>query len=424
MRSTTLAGFSREVRQEGSVALVRFVALLLVVTLAGGCLGGDRGPSPSPSSPAGSDAASPRPTASAVPSAVPSQTPLSPLTPFGYRAKGMTHEVMAFVNHGHLEQEVPRLEYEAISTIVFFSLVVTSNGRINRKTIDWRRWMGSSMDTLIERAHAAGTKVVPSIKRFAWSSSGAADTRKFLSDPAARQRAANEIAQLVYDRGVDGVNIDVEPVPRGQSGNMVKFVRLVRQALDGKRPGYQLTFCATGHIANYDVKSLTQPGAADAVYIMGYQYRGSFSTIAGSVAPVGGPHYNYRETLRVYLKQTKPDKIILGVPLFGWSWLTETAGVRSRVTGGSRALFYRTAAVEGANRPFRYDTAEEVAWIAFRSGAGWRQMYYDNLRAIEAKWNLVIKSKLRGTGIWALGFEGTHTREILGLLGKKFLART
>jgi spore germination protein YaaH len=402
------------------VASVRLVVLALLVAFATGCLAPDRGPSPSASPSAGTGAASPTPAPSVAPSATPSVPPPVALTPFGYRAKAMTHEVMAFVNHGHLEDEAPRLQYEAISTVVYFSIVVNSNGRINRKTVDWRRWMGKSMDTLIQRAHAAGTKVVPSIKRFAWTSGGAEETRKFLSDPAARQRAANEIAQLVYDRGVDGVNIDVEPVPRGQSGNMVKFVRLVRQALDKKRPGYQLTFCATGHIANYDVKGLTQPGAADAVYIMGYQYRGSFSTIAGSVAPVGGPQYNYRETLRQFLKQTKPDKIILGVPLFGWSWLTQTSGVRSRITGGSRALFYRTAVVEAANRSFRYDTAEEVAWTAFRSGNGWRQMYFDNLRALEAKWNFVIKNKLRGTGIWALGYEGTRTKEILGLLGKKF----
>jgi spore germination protein YaaH len=402
------------------VASVRLVVLALLVALPTGCLASDRGPSPPTSPSAGTGAASPTPGPSVAPSASPSVPPPAALTPFGYRAKGMTHEVMAFVNHGHLEDEVPRLQYEAISTVVYFSIVVNSNGRINRKTVDWRRWIGKTMDTLIRRAHAAGTKVVPSIKRFAWTNGGAAETRKFLSDPAARQRAANEIAQLVYDRGVDGVNIDVEPVPRGQSGNMVKFVRLVRQALDKKRPGYQLTFCATGHIANYDVKRLTQPGAADAVYIMGYQYRGSFSTIAGSVAPVGGPHYNYRETLRQYLKQTKPDKIVLGVPLFGWSWLTETSGVRSRIAGGSRALFYRSAAIEAANRAFRYDTAEEVAWTAFRSGTGWRQMYFDNLRALEAKWNFVIKNKLRGTGLWALGFEGTRTKDILGLLGKKF----
>jgi spore germination protein YaaH len=401
------------------VAFLRLVVLALLVALATGCLGSDRGPSPSASPSGVTDAASPTPGPSVAPSATPSVPPLAPLTPFGYTAKGMTHEVMAFVGHGHLDQEEPRLQYESISTVVFFSLVVNSSGRINRKTIDWRRWMGKSMDRLIARAHAAGTKVVPSIKRFAWSSGSAADTRKFLSDPAARQRAANEIAQVVYDRGVDGVNIDVEPVPRGQSGNMVKFVRLVRQALDKKRPGYQLTFCATGHVANYDVKRLTQPGAADAVYIMGYQYRGSFSTFAGSVAPIGGPQYNYRETLRQFLKLTKPDKIILGVPLFGWSWLTETSGVRSRITGGSRALFYRTYG-QGTNSALRYDTAEEVAWTAFRSGTGWRQMYFDNLRALGAKWDFVIKNKLRGTGVWAMGFEGGGTKDILGLLGKKF----
>jgi chitinase len=405
------------------VAVVRFVALTLVAAVAGGCLGADSGPSPSPAGPP----AIASPSASAQPSPSPSPVRPSPtppqaaLTPFGYRAKGMTHEVIAFVNHGHLDAVVPRLDYRAISTIAYFSLTVNAQGRINKHQSDWTRWMGRSMDALIAGAHAAGTKVVPSIKRFAWGSAGAAETRKLLSNPVARQRAANEIAQIVHERGVDGVNIDVEPVPKGQSANFVRFVRQVRKALDAKRPGYQLTFCATGHIANYPVAGATKPGGADAVYIMGYQYRGSFSQIAGSVAPIGGPHYDYRETLRSFLRQTTSDKIILGVPLFGWSWETATSGVRSRITGGSRALFYRQAVIEAANRPFRYDRTEEVAWTAFRSGSRWRQMYFDNLRAIEAKWNFIKRNKLRGTGIWAIGYEGTRTPEIMALLRKSFV---
>jgi spore germination protein len=414
---------SREARQEESVAPVRFVALLVAAVLAAGCNSEARPPgtpAASGSSPGPESTASASAVASASPVA-PSPTPAEPLTPFGYRAKGMTHEVIAFVNHGHLDDVVPRLNYDAVSTIAYFSLSVTGSGRIDRSRSDWRRWVGPSMDTLIARAHAAGTKVVPSIKRFAWTSSEAAETRKLLSNPVARQRAAREIAQLVHDRGVDGVNIDVEPVPRGQSTNFVRFVREVRRALNAKRPGYQLTFCATGHITNYDVKGATRPGGADAVYIMGYQYRGRFSQIAGSVAPLGGPHYDYRETVRSFLRQTTAQRIILGVPLFGWSWETETAGVRSRITGGSRALFYRQAVIEAARRPFRYDRTEEVAWTAFRTGSRWRQMYFDNLRALEAKWNFIIRSKLRGTGLWALGFEGNRTSEILGLLRKTFV---
>ncbi len=366
-------------------------------------------------------APSPSPGASGAPTDGP---PAAAYGPFGYEAKGMSHEVIAFINYFHLEAVEPTLDYDAISTIAYFSVPMDSRGRFEKDGAEWRTWMGSTMDRIIERAHAAGTKVVITAERFAWNGSQAAVARALLSSPEARRTAANQIADAVIERGVDGVNIDFEPIPDGQSSNFVKFVRLVRKTLDARKRGLQVTYDSTGYIHNYDVKALAKPGAADAVYIMGYQYRGVWSNQAGSTAPLGGLNYDVTDTVRRFLRLTTPDKIILGVPLFGWSWRTSGSGVRSRVIGGSKPLFYGQDMDALERYGKRYDRVEQVAWTAYRSGGAWRQLYLDDVRALEAKWDLVIRKKLRGTGLWALGFELPRSDEIYEVLERKFLTRT
>jgi spore germination protein YaaH len=360
---------------------------------------------------------------------------LAPLPPgVDYTDKGLSREVLGFLGHSRLDYGLQYLDYAAVSTIAFFSLPADRNGHLVKRTStgavgpQWGAWSSSKMTTIIGRAHANLTKVVPSIQRFAWNSSGAQDTIALLSRATARQTLANEIAAAVVARGVDGVNLDFEPIPSSQRANYVTFVRQVRQALNARRLGYQLTFAATGYIANYDVRSLTAPGAADAVYIMGYQYRGSWSTRAGSTAPLTGTSYDVTDTVNAYLGQTSASKIILGVPYYGYGWSTSTSLIHSTPTGAYRgSVLYAQAMALAARYGTRYDTLEQAAWTVYRvrpcstCSLQWRQVYFDNVRSLGAKYDLVKRKGLRGTGIWALGFEGSRT-ELYTLLKQKFAA--
>ncbi len=150
----------------------------------------------------------------------------------------------------------------------------TNDGALYRSGSGWSGWTSSSMTTVINNAHAHGARVALTIQSFAWDSAGAAAQTHLLSTPAASQRAAQQIAAEVYDRGADGVDLDFEPIAPGQSANFIAFTRSVRVELDKLHAGYELTFCATGRPSTYDLANLTAPGAADAVFIMGYDFRG------------------------------------------------------------------------------------------------------------------------------------------------------
>jgi hypothetical protein len=52
-----------------------------------------------------------------------------------------------------------------------------------------------------------------------------------------------------------------------------------------------------------------------------------------------------------------------------------------------------------------------------------RQIYFDDAQALKARYDLIVRSRLRGAGIWALGFEGKRP-ELYGALSLKFLHDT
>jgi len=363
-------------------------------------------PSASPSSPAGT----PTPGASAVPSASPRIVRHDPAK-FGFAAKGMSNEVMAFVTVGQLEYAIETMDWDVVSTVAYFSLEATREGTIARNA-GWDAWNSERMERLIDTAHEHGSKVVISLERFSWSPGQTAASRRLLSDKARRDRLAREVAAEVERRGADGVNIDFEPIPSGQKKEFTDFVRAMRRELDRVRPGLQLTFCVVGHHESYDVAGATGPDAADAVYLMGYHYAGIWSSRAGSTAPMGGPAYDLVETVKSLLREVERHELIVGVPYYGHAWPTVGDRLNARTEGGGFDVPVERAFALAARHGLRYDKREQVAWVPYRAepcdgcATRWYQLYFDDARAARFKWGWIERSNLLGTGVWTIGFEG------------------
>jgi len=374
----------------------------------GSSTGGDPTGAGSAASPAvvGSSAA-----ASGGPSASPGPSGDYDPAKFGFAAKGLRGEVMAFVTTSQVDDALARLDLGATSTIAFFSLVAGGNGSIIQDS-RWRSWTGTLVDELIERAHAAGTKVVISLARFSWSASQTKISTALLASVTARAGLARVVADEVVRRGVDGVNVDFEPIPRGQKANFTDLVRRIRTELDARGPGYQLTFDVVGHFESYDVGGALAPGGADAVYLMGYHYAGTFSTIAHGTAPLGGSRYSVADAIRGLRTVARPSQLIVGVPYYGHLWPTASGALNARTTGRGHDVLYSSARLIASERGTIYDPVEQVERVAWRvrscptCALQWFQLYFDDARSLGVKWAEFQRQGLLGTGVWTTAFEG------------------
>ncbi|MFI5292731.1 MAG: glycosyl hydrolase family 18 protein, partial [Candidatus Limnocylindrales bacterium] len=350
---------------------------------------------------------------------------------------GLRREVFGFLPYWELSDSSTRLDYSVLSTSASFGGGAGPDGHLIKRRPDgsrdvgWAGWTSSRLTAVINAAHAKRTRVVLTVQRFAWTTNQITATKALLGNADARRTLAREIAGAVADRGVDGVNLDFEPIPSGYGDEYVAFVRQVRKALDARHEGYQLTFDTTGSLGAYDIAALTARGAADAVFIMGYDYRTSGATSAGSIAPLSGPRYDIEDTIDAYLARVDPGKVILGVPYYGRAWSTTTDAVNARTRPGSpsygysTSVLYGTAVEQAAKHGRRWDATEQTPWIAYRwkacddCPATWRELYYDDVRSLGLKYDLINVRGLRGAGIWALGYDGSRP-ELYALLRTKF----
>ncbi len=358
-------------------------------------------------------------------------------------ARDLRRQVFGFLPYWELSDGSTRLQYDLLSTIAYFGVGASASGDLVKRNADgttsvgWAGWTSSRMTSVIDEAHRHGTRVVLTVQSFAWTTGQARSQSALLGSPAARLKLARQIAAAVRDRGADGVNLDFEPLTSGRGDEFVAFVRSLRSELDKLAKGYQLTFDTTGSIGNYPIEAATAPGAADAIFIMGYDYRTAGSSVAGSVSPLAGPAYDLTDTVLAFTDRVAPGKVILGIPYYGRAWSTVSDAPNARTQSGpkygpSASVTYVNAVELAAANGRRYDAVEASAWLAYRRKnctttygcvTSWREVYYDDAQSIRAKYDLINRFGLRGAGIWALGYDGTRP-ELYGAIVEKFLHDT
>ena len=409
-----------------------------------------RPPEPSAAASAEPDAASPDPTTpvdqpTVDPSEVVDAIPASAIVPTEdgsvdpTAAGTLRREVFGFLPYWELSASSTTLNYDLLSTIAYFGVGVENDGDLLKRNADgsittgWGGWTSATMTTVINAAHQKGTRVVLTLQKFAWSSSQASAQAALLGSATARANLARQAAAAVRDRGADGINIDFEPIASGHADEFTLLVRAIRAELDAIALGYQLTFDTTGYIGNYPIEAATAPGGADAIFVMGYDYRTAGATNAGSISPIAGPIYDLTDTLAAYTARIPASKLILGVPYYGRAWSTVSDALNARNQSGTKfgastTVIYETAVDLAAQHGRRYDPTEQAPWFAYRRQncttaygcvTSWREVYYDDPQSLGAKYDLMNRQGLRGAGIWALGYDGTRP-ELYRSIASKF----
>ncbi|HEY7451195.1 MAG TPA: glycosyl hydrolase family 18 protein [Candidatus Limnocylindria bacterium] len=346
---------------------------------------------------------------------------------------GLRKEVLGFLPYWMLDaSDLQWMQYQLVSTIAFFGVAARSDGTLATYAAGWPAWYSSAMTGVINAAHARGVKVVLTITMMAYD--GGAQQAALLGNPTARANVIAAIVAAVRDRNADGVNLDFEPVAVAQRDQYTSFVRQLKAALVAAGVGSHVTVCTMAGAATwatgYDLAGLVAPGAADALFVMGYDYSWSGSARAGGVAPMSSPYMlDVNESVSDYLRVVPASRLIWGVPYYGRAWRTQTSNLNSPTQPGASATsvaYWYTGNLSLAAQYGRlWDPVGQVPWFRyFDSGAGsWVQGYYDDAASLGAKWDMVNQRGLLGTGMWTLLMDAGR-QELWNLLAAKFVQDT
>jgi hypothetical protein len=359
---------------------------------------------------------------SALPTLDPEPTPRPPL--------GGT-ELYGFLPYWQMTDSMAGyLRDASLSTVALFSVTARRNGSLDTRPAGYRRITGDIGRRLIDEAHERDARVELVFTSFGADKNGmlfgriprptptlGASVGTAPSDAGASAatppppwgRTVEELADLVLDLGVDGLNVDIELLDDADRGTYAEFLLALRGALDAGDPDLTLSVATEAGVRGTANAAAAATAGVDRVFLMGYDYHWSGSN-PGASAPVDGDDgaATLRWSIGRYVEAGVPrEKILLGLPLYGMRWRTLGPDRTSPVVGnGVSWIPSRNTDVLLADgfAPGR-DQLELAEFFAVPDGPEWLLTYYDSPGTLRPKLALARDQGLAGAGFWAIGYE-------------------
>ena len=310
----------------------------------------------------------------------------------------LTHEVIGYLPYWEYS-EYPDLDYSLLTQINFFSAELSIYGDI----VNDHNWENLYF---IDFAQSHGVKVKLCATLF-----GSYELSTLLENYFYRQNAINNLLDLVLSVGADGIDIDFELLPTNQRDNLVLFMEELSFAFHSQMDDPIITMAtpAIDWSNAWDYESLAE--ITDGLFIMGYNYFYSGSANAGPVAPLGGYFYDIEYTVNDYLNKTnnQTDKLILGLPYYGYDWDVVDSSINSETMSYGIAKTYAEARMLDEYYGSYWDQSSNSAWLTYYDDTWtWNQCWFDDHLSLSNKYAFAKELELQGIGIWALGYDDNY----------------
>lgn len=322
--------------------------------------------------------------------------------------------------------KIDEIDTRLLTSVSYFGIDVGSDGQII-KTGDsataWNLWQNDQgLNAFIRKMKRNRVKFYVTFKNF---NNGSIE--QLVRNPQASQNFINNALYQVSAKALDGINVDFEYLGTPPPDVKEKFAILMSNLnteLKRQYPASKLTIATYARSAA-DPTGIFDPeilaANSDALVIMGYDFHTPKSTLAGSVAPMGGPGETLFNFLNAYTEKVPAEKLILAVPYYGYDWPVNTKGPNAESVGGGRALPYAEIVDPTKKNSFQWDEVSQTPWYNYidPETKQMRVVHFDNTRSLGLKYDYINKKNMAGMGIWALGFGGRNT-DLDQLLADKF----
>lgn len=309
-----------------------------------------------------------------------------------------------------------------LTTLAYFGLTVTSDGSIEKYTNPgeaepgWHALNNGKLDKFFETAKKNNINL--SLVIF---SSSEENIGQLISDPIAHAKnLISEVEPIMKEYGFSDLNLDIESVLTASDEarqNFSLFVREVKKNIEEKNLG-SLTIDASPIVLvkKYLINIDEVGKMVDQIIFMTYDYHYPGSSVTGPVAPVGGvgieAEFDTTVAVKEALNNLPKEKIILGVPLYGYEWETLGDTPRSAVIPGTgivasnrRVEKYLKTCTDCEIKTDYYGEESYLIYQDEKTGT-YHQIFYPDKSATEAKVKLAKTYQLGGLALWALGYDG------------------
>ncbi|TSI11025.1 LysM peptidoglycan-binding domain-containing protein [Lysinibacillus sp. BW-2-10] len=247
-------------------------------------------------------------------------------------------------------------------------------------------------------------QVVPmlSITNLSVTDVGTNLAHEVLSNPSTREKLLSNVLEIMKRKGYKGLNIDFEYVEPQDRENYNAFIQeavnrlhqqgyFVSTAVAPKTSGTQEGLLYTAH--DYEAHGRI----ADFVVLMTYEW-GWRGASPQAISPI----HQMRRVVEYALSVMPANKIYLGFQIYARDWKLP------HVKGAIAETFSPQEAIRRAtkyNAAIQYDETAQSPYFRYVDEQGQNhEVWFEDARSAQAKFNLIKQYHLRGVSYWALGY--------------------
>lgn len=253
---------------------------------------------------------------------------------------------------------------------------------------------------------------------------------KIANNEEAHKNLIQSLDSILLAYPISGINIDIEyggtitPELRDNFATLIEKISYhVKNKFGDINVSIDMYASASNNKQLWDVPRIGK--VVDYIVVMAYDFHRTASTQAGPVAPLFGNHESddyIHQNLHNFLRFVPKEKILLGIPFYGYEWQVDSHSPRSNAypDTGRTATYKRVQ--ELLDNPSKHiqtgwDEKALCPYLSYEDDGNIFMIYYENSASIEYKLEYARQLDLAGIAIWALGYEG-ETREFWDLVKK------
>ncbi|WP_421381704.1 LysM peptidoglycan-binding domain-containing protein [Bacillus salacetis] len=274
-----------------------------------------------------------------------------------------------------------------------FAYMITQNGTLSPAIKD---------EPTVENAIKNNVTPMMSITNFTTTEAGSNLAHTVLTTEEYRKNLLNDALRIMEAKGYKGLNIDFENVlPEDRE----LYNQFLQEAVDFFHPkGYFVSTAVAPKV------SATQAGLlytahdyeahgriVDFVVLMTYEW-GYRMGPPQAISPIN----QMRRVVEYALSVMPPEKIFLGFQIYARDWkVPHVQGQEAETFSPQEAI--RRAVKYGA--AIQYDTTTQSPWFRYTDEQGQgHEVWFEDARSAQAKFDMVKQYNLRGVSYWALGY--------------------
>lgn len=311
---------------------------------------------------------------------IPRRGAMSEVTP------GPTSTVYGY--QAYWDDDLYTVSWDSLSHIALFQADAEADGSLS-STSHW-----DEAEVAVALAAPYGVKVHLCVTNFSSS-----EISSIVESPDNRARLISNLESWVLKTGADGVNIDFEGLSSSSKTAMVTFTKEL-QAVFGDE--VVLATPAVDWSGAWDYSELSK--YAD-LFIMGYAYHytgGSPGPNDPLLSSGTWGTYSLEWTVNDYITNgADPNRVILGLPLYGQEWTTYSASIGASAVGNGWSVFWAEANERAQTYGRKYDIASDTPWYYDGADQGW----YGDIDSLSLRIEFALAEDLSGIGFWALHYD-------------------